>query len=147
MPSWSNLRDVLFPPEFRGKCTPGRVARQAVHRRGFGGRWCLRRLLLASQLFHFYCKPPQPWTTLPRPQAEGWKSVLKLGRANLFSQFPHPPCLLAGAKLYLTNFKHFNPHFTVSCYCNGIPLATIRNHSKKMLNVKCLNNFFQSLQS
>ena len=36
----------------------------------FGSRWCLglNSTRLASQLFHFYCKRPQP----PRPQVEGW---------------------------------------------------------------------------
>ena len=43
----------------------------------FGSRWCLglNSTRLASQLFHFYCKRPQP----PRPQVEGWWTVLKLG--------------------------------------------------------------------
>ena len=52
----------------------------------FGSRWCLRlnSTRLASQLFHFYCKRPQP----PRPQVEGWQTVLKLGRPtpHIFNQ-------------------------------------------------------------
>ena len=53
----------------------------------FGSRWCLglNPPRLASQLFHFYCKRPQP----PRPQVEGWKTVLKLGRPTL--QIFSPP--------------------------------------------------------
>ena len=35
-----------------------------------------------------------------------------------------------------TNFKHFNPHFTVSWQCNGFPLTTVTDHFKKMLDVK-----------
>ena len=88
-------------------------------------------------------------TTQPASATPSWgmEVCFEIGACQSFLSIPSPTLLACCVKLYLTSFKHFNPHFTVSCSCNGIPLATIGNHSKKMLNVKCLNNFFQSLQS
>ena len=81
-----------------------------------------------------------------RPQqVERWKPVLKLGRTNLTLTAALTLACLCVCVPYASadQLKDFYPHFTVSCYCNGIPLAAIRNRAKKMLNVKCFNSFFK----
>ena len=94
----------------------------------FGSRWCLglNSTRLASQLFHFYCKRPQP----PRPQVEGWQTVLKLGWSTLHIFLPIHNWM---RHMQTDQVENILSHIAVSdAICERIPLNTLGNRSTQI---------------